>query len=108
MSFFEDTPVFSTGSKEIDGFCTISLILIVGGTVIGVINCFRQALTQTRGDRHHGKRSKLRNREVQVFLLIALVTFIVVNWLRFEHRRLKIVSWDAIDSWQLSKRLPDA
>jgi len=94
MSFLEDTPLLATGSKEVDGFCTISFLLLLGATVVGVVAYFRQ--TQSLYDRNavakkkKGDRlSNARKRQVALFLLMAVVSVVLVNRLRFEHRRLK-------------------
>jgi len=103
MSFLESTPLLSTGSAQLDGFFTITLILTLGGTVFTLGNDFLQQARSSKTRRHKVRRT----REIQVFLLIAAAAFVTVTWLRFEHRRLTIVSWDEIDQWRVWGRMPE-
>lgn len=108
MSFFEDTPFISSGSPSIDGVSTVLFVGFVLSAVIGVAYHFIHALIDAqpvratgRGRRANPKR-KVRTTEVNIFLAIALIALVAVTWLRFEHRRLKLASWNDIERWRLA------
>lgn len=102
MSFFEDTPFIASGRSDVDGLVTIVWTLAIGGAILDIAYHFYRAIVVSgAGGRTSKRRRNVLTWEVGVFLVIAVVALGVVNGLRWEHRRLKLASWDSIEQWRL-------
>ncbi|PPJ49812.1 hypothetical protein CBER1_03329 [Cercospora berteroae] len=93
-----DDPVFRTGSDNWDSFLTLalySLLLASGWKVAGTfIHLYRQA---RRGRGHH------RWGVIHGLLAFSIVSFVIVNVLRWEYRRLKLVELAVTQAWHEAK-----
>ncbi|KAK5128860.1 hypothetical protein LTR85_000193 [Meristemomyces frigidus] len=111
MSFFQDTPFVASSRDDVDGLITIVWVLVIVGAVVDIGYHFHRAIKTLLVEKRTSRRRRnVRMWEIGVFLVIAIVALGVVNGLRWEHRRLKLASWDAIeqsvDQWRLQH--PDA
>ncbi|EMC92121.1 hypothetical protein BAUCODRAFT_151567 [Baudoinia panamericana UAMH 10762] len=96
MSFFEDTPLFGT---DIDSTLDIITWLGIGGAIAVVYRAFSHALWKLHHERS-GRHARVKERAVVVFVAVAILSFIIVHWLRLQHRKLKLASWDEIQQWR--------
>jgi hypothetical protein len=99
--FFEDTPFINTGNKDVDGYFTVVSTLLIMGAAGSVIWNLSDAWFEAKRDWRRGRARRFPQREVQGFLALAIISLLVVILLRFEHRRLKLLSWDTIEDWRL-------
>ena len=91
MVFFRDTPIYSTGDKPLDRVlagATVLAILLSLANVAGHLN----SAFATR--RKHGQK---RTGQAIGFLLLAIVSFLVVAYLRFEHHDMRLGNWHDLE-----------
>ncbi|KAK4545380.1 hypothetical protein LTR36_003560 [Oleoguttula mirabilis] len=102
MPFFEDTPFIASGRQDVDGITTVAWTMIIIVAIGNIAYHFFHAFIDLQVDKRTSRRRrKIRKVEIGVFFLIALVAIGAVNWLRWEHRRLKLASWEEIEQWRL-------
>ncbi|KAK0892603.1 hypothetical protein LTR02_013330 [Friedmanniomyces endolithicus] len=92
MSFFEDTPLISTGNPTIDAQCGV----VFGIAVLAAAHNVAQAFREARRERQQPRRSRRgvpdRTKAIGAFYFLALLSFATVDWLRTEHRAIKLGS----------------
>ncbi|KAK3116760.1 hypothetical protein LTR53_002526 [Teratosphaeriaceae sp. CCFEE 6253] len=100
MSFFENTPLISTGNPTIDAQCSVAFSLVVLFALYTVARAFT-----------HVDRKEVRRRRdghpnaVRTFYVLALVSLVTVTWLRAEHRRIQLVSIADVNAFRQSPAL---
>ncbi|KAK3066926.1 hypothetical protein LTR53_016509 [Teratosphaeriaceae sp. CCFEE 6253] len=100
MSFFENTPLISTGNPTIDAQCSVAFSLVVLFALYTVARAF------THVDRKEVRRRRDgRPNAVRTFYILALVSFVTVTWLRAEHRRIQLVSIADVNAFRQSPAL---
>ena len=116
FEFFEDTPFFSTGHNLFDGIVSVAWVLILCTASISLIQHFvkayeeRQNVAQANPERRARLRPLATPTVIWMFIGLAGIAFVVVTSLKFEHRALRIASWDAVQSLtraEESKTVPE-
>ena len=101
MSFFEDTPFITSGSHDVDAIVTIVWLGVICASVVSISRHFyREIVDFSNASKIARRRRKLQPWAIALFVVLAIVALGVVNGLRFEHRKLRLASWNSIEEWR--------
>ena len=101
MSFFEDTPFITSGSRDVDALVTLIWLGVICASVVSILQHFYGEIVDlSKASKSVRRRRNLQPWAIALFVLLAIVALGVVNALRFEHRKLRLASWSTIEEWR--------
>lgn len=104
IAVFVEDPVFRTGSYELDASLTLALYI---GLLVSSIQVVTTVATRykARCDAKTARLGTVRWKTVHALIGFAVVSFAIVNILRWEHRRLKLATFRVLHTVEKAEEL---